>query len=110
MYERIENWQKKKEANINRLAHEIRSKEEVPSFRYSQLNRPKIEDFKPEIVKDMPEDVRNDRFMLQGVAEYLRRQQKAREKSDHSREKQSSLGSPQRSTRFCGTSCTAKDW
>lgn len=40
----------------------------------------------------MPEDVKNDRFMLQGVAEHLRRQQKAKQKTDHSREKQSSSG------------------
>jgi hypothetical protein len=32
--ERIENWQKKKEAHISKLSEEAKSKEELPSFKY----------------------------------------------------------------------------
>lgn len=90
--ERFDNWQKKRETKMCHLAQEIRGKEEIPSF------KPKIESLNREIIDHIPEELAKDQYMLEGVASYLRRQQKVKRKLQEDREIQSSYPHDYRKT------------
>lgn len=90
--ERFENWQKKRETKMCHLAQELRGKEEIPTF------KPKIEMLNREIIDHIPQELIKDQYMLEGVASYLRRQQKAKQKLQADREIQSKLQSNYRKT------------
>ncbi len=48
--------------------------------------RPHLEQFKPEIINGVPEKIVADKFMLEGLSEFLRRQSKAKQLKEKSKE------------------------